>query len=133
MPGNLYFLNMDTGIHKAISHGYGNALIFTAVLTAAVTDLVPTPADALYFYDTDRLKNKLAAGKITPKQFWVKEAVGYYLYNPAWWLLFFGIMVAVGGDYKHKAKVGAAILGAGGVVTVIYKNIKKDNSLNQGI
>lgn len=119
---------MISEIKKATSNGYGNAILYTAILAAAVTDVIPTVADALFFYDSDRLKKKLNEKQITPNQYWTKTALGYYLYNPFWWLAFGGLMIVVGGDYKHKLKIGVAVLGGGAVVTVLYKNIKKDNS-----
>jgi hypothetical protein len=38
-------------------------------------------------------------------------------------------MVLTKGDVKQKAKVGLAIIGAGAVIGVLYRNVKKDTQL----
>jgi hypothetical protein len=50
----------------------------------------------------------------------------YYGLNPIWWSLVLGALVLTKGTYTSKLKVGLTIVGAGAVIGVLNKNIKKD-------
>lgn len=93
------------------------------------SDIIPTPADALYFSLQQKNKAKLESNKITPKQYWTKDAIYYYTLNPIWWGIILIALYSTKGDYTKKAKVGIGILAAGAVVGVLYKNIKKDEEI----
>ena len=101
-------------------------LIYVALLAAAAGDLIPTPADAWYFSAQSRLKQELEEGKITPKHYWVWDAIYYYSLNPLYWLILALIAYSINGDYHVKLKMILVILAGGLVVTAILKNIKKD-------
>lgn len=113
-------------VKEAVSSGHGNAIMIAAFTGLILSDIIPTPGDALYFWDQQRLKRKLNKGEITPKQFWAKNAAGYYLYNSAWWTLIFGLVMVMKGNYNQKAKIAIGLAGAGAVVAAIATNIKKD-------
>ena len=119
---------MVNEITKAVKAGNGTAVVYAAMAGLFLSDIIPTPADAVYFWAERRLKQKLNNNEITPKQYWVRDAVGYYLYNPLWWLLVIGVVVSVKGDYTKKIKIGIGLIGAGAVVAILYKNIKKDEA-----
>jgi len=102
------------------------ALLYAVEFGLILSDIIPTPADALYFYWQQKLKTKLQNGEITPKQYWIKETANYYALNPLWWSLVLGATILIKGDYKHKMKIGLGVIGAGAVVGIIYKNIQKD-------
>lgn len=113
-------------ISGAVKRGNGTAVVYAAMIGLFLSDIIPTPADALYFWQQRRLKEKLSAGVISAKQYWIADAAGYYLYNPLWWLLVIGVVVSIKGDYSKKMKVGLGLIGAGAVVAILYKNIKED-------
>jgi hypothetical protein len=117
------------GIGKVIDNGNGNAIIYTAVLAAIVANCMPTPADAIYFWRQSVDKDLLESGMITPKQYWIRDVSGYYLYTAAWYGLVFTILNATGGNYQTKSKILLALLSAGLVVGVVAKNIQKDEEL----
>ena len=116
-----------SNIKTAVSSGYGIAVLVAAMSGAIIGDILPTPGDALYFWDQQRLKKKLEAGQITSKQFWIKNAAGYYLYNSVWWAAVLGVVVLTKGDFDRKLKIGLGLVGVGAVGSIIYTNIKKDN------
>jgi len=120
---------MTNTIKSAISSGHGNAILYAGALGLLLSDIIPTPADALYFNLQQKNKARLESGEITPKQYWTRDVVTYYGLNPLWWSLVLGAMIYTKGDYTQKAKVGLGILAAGAVVAVIHKNIKKDEEL----
>jgi hypothetical protein len=120
---------MKDTIKSAISSGHGNAILYAGALGLLLSDILPTPADALYFNLQQKNKAKLEKGEITPKQYWTRDAVLYYGLNPIWWGIVLGGIYFTKGDYTQKAKVGVGLLAMGVVVAVLHKNIKKDEEL----
>ncbi len=116
-------------IKSALGNGDGNALIYTAVLSAMLANVIPTPADAIYFWRQGVDKEKLDKGEITPTQYWTRDVVGYYTYTALWYGLVLTIVASMGGTYQTKAKILLGTLGAGVVVGVVANNIKKDEKL----
>ena len=111
---------------KEIAKGGHTGVLYAGAIGLLLSDIIPTPADGLYFYAERKLKDKLESKLITPEQYWTRSALAYYGYNPIWWGLVLGAMVLTKGDYKQKAKVGLGIIGAGAVLGVIHKNIESD-------
>ena len=113
-------------ISKASEGRYANGVLYAGAVGLILSDIVPTPADALYFYSEKRLRDKWKAGEITPKQYWERTAMAYYLYNPIWWTLVLGALYYTKGDIKQKVKIGVGIVGIGAVIGVIYRNYTQD-------
>jgi hypothetical protein len=101
------------------------------MLGLALSDAIPTPADALYFYRQQKLRERFEKGEISPKTYWVDETLGYYGYNVAWWLLLFGVVSMVKGDFRKKMELAVGLVAAGAVVGVIGRNIRKDVELQK--
>lgn len=118
-------------IKSALGNGDGNALIYTAILSAMIANVVPTPADAIYFWRQGVDREKLDKGEITPTQYWTRDVVGYYTYTALWYGLVLTIVASMGGTYQTKAKILLGTLGAGIVVGVVANNIKKDEKLKR--
>jgi uncharacterized membrane protein YkvI len=116
-------------IKGALGNGDGNALIYTAILSAMIANVMPTPADAIYFWRQSVNKDKLESGEITPTQYWTRDVVGYYTYTALWYGLVLTIVASMGGTYQTKAKILLGTLGAGVVVGVVANNIKKDEKI----
>lgn len=117
---------MQDSIKLAISSGHGNAIVYAGALGLLLSDIIPTPADAIHFNLMQKQKRKLEKGEITPKQFWRNEAISYYALNPLWWSLVLGALYFTKGTYTTKAKVGLGIIAGGAVIGVLHNNIKKD-------
>jgi hypothetical protein len=122
---------MIKSIKSAVSSGHGNAILYAGAIGLLLSDVIPTPADGLYFSLMQKNKAKLQANEITPKQYWTRDAVLYYSLNPLWWSIILGAMIYTKGNYTKKAKVGLGILATGVVLSVLHKNIKKDEELMQ--
>lgn len=120
---------MKDTIKSAISSGHGNAILYAGAIGLLLSDVIPTPADALYFNLQQKNKAKLEKGDITPKQYWTRDAVLYYGLNPLWWSVVLATLYYTKGDYTTKAKVGIGLIAAGAVVAVLHKNIRKDEEL----
>jgi len=118
---------MELGISKAINDGNGNTIIYTALLAAIVSNCTPTVADGIYFNLQQRWEEEKETGKITPEQFWVYDAIGYYGVTASYYALLFLTMLALGNtSYSTKSKILLSIVGGGVVIGVIMKNAQKD-------
>ena len=92
-----------------------------------LSNIIPTPGDALYFYQKKRNIEKLNNKEISPTEFWTKDAVGYYFYNATWWALVLGGSMMLATDLKQpKFKMFVALTGLAAVGTVMYNNIKNN-------
>lgn len=113
----------------ASHNSHKTTTLYAVGLGLLLSDIIPTPADAIYFYKQRDNKQKLEEGKITPKQYWIKEALGYYGYNAIWWLSVLGVSYSFGKTYEQKRNLFVSLIVGGAVVGVIYRNIKKDEIL----
>ena len=112
---------------KSVSKSeYATAALYAGMIGLIASDIIPTPADALYFTIERNLRNKFMEKKITPKQYWAYETLSYYGLNPLYWALVLGITVSIKGPVTRKLYVASGIIGAGAVVGIIFSNIKKD-------
>jgi len=102
-------------------------LLLATGVGLVLSDIIPTPADALYFNLQQKWKAELEDGKITPNQYWTKDAAAYYGLNPIWWLGVLGATFLIGKTDKQRMGVFVTLLAGGVVIGVISKNIKKDN------
>ena len=118
---------MDLGIKKAIDNGDGNTLIYTALLASIFANAMPTVADGLYFNLQQKWEEEKETGKITPENFWAKDAIGYYGITASYYGLLLLTMVALGNtSYSTKSKILLSIVGGGIVIGVVMKNAQKD-------
>lgn len=117
---------MRDSIKSAFESGHGNAIIYAGALGLLVSDIIPTPADSVYFTMMQKNKRKLENKEITPKQYWTREAALYYGLNPIWWSIVLLSLYYTKGHYTNKLKVGLGLVSAGVVVSVLNKNIQKD-------
>jgi len=117
---------MKDTISSAIKSGHGNAIVYAGALGLLLSDIIPTPADAVYFRLEKMNKDNLQAGKITPKQYWTRDALYYYGLNPLWWSIVLGAVYYTKGNYTQKAKVGIGLIAGGLVFAVLSKNIRED-------
>lgn len=112
-----------------MENSHKTSLLYAVGVGLLLSDLIPTPADALFFYKERKNKEKLTKGEITPKQYWTRDALGYYGYNALWWSAVLGATMLIGKDYKQKRNILIGLVAGGLVVGVIAKNIKKDEEL----
>lgn len=117
---------MSNAIESAIKSGHGNAIVYATALGLIASDIIPTPADALYFEMEKKLRDKWTKGNISASKYWWYNAGIYYGLNPVWWALVMAAVIFTKGNYTKKAKVGIGIIGAGAVIAIIHKNIRQD-------
>lgn len=121
---------MISEISSAVKSDHGKAVLYAGALGLLLSDIIPTPADAIYFELQRKLRDKWKAGDISPQKYWTLSTAAYYGLNPLWWSLVLGIVVYTKGSVTQKAKIGIGIVGAGAVAAVIYKNIQRDIKKN---
>lgn len=102
------------------------SVLYGALFGAVIGDLWPTPGDALMFYLTRKWRDQWTTGELTSKQFWAREAAGYYLLNSGWWALVGLVTYLTPGDYHKKLQTLLLLAGGGAVFAVLFKNIQKD-------
>jgi hypothetical protein len=105
---------------------HANGVLYAGAVGLLLSNIIPTPADALYFHREKKLKEKWDNKEITPEKYWQKTATAYYVYKPVWWGLVISAMYFTKGDVKDKAKIGLMIVGAGAVLGIVYRNYTKD-------
>ena len=101
-------------------------LLYAVGIGLIASDLIPTPADSVYFWLQQRNKQLLNENKISPRQYWTREALSYYGLNPIYWSFLVGISVVAGKDYYQKRNIFLLLLAGGAVLGVLNSNIKKD-------
>lgn len=117
-------------IRNAVStQGAGEAVLYAGLIGLVLSDIIPTPADAVYFRSMKRNKDLLQSGRITAEQYWTRDAALYYGLNPLWWSLVLVAVVSFKGDVSSKLKLGIGLLGAGAVVGVLHRNIQEENGV----
>jgi len=117
------------GIGKVIDDGNGNAIIYTALIAAAIANTLPTPFDAIYFSRINKLERQFDAGEISAEKLEYHVAGEYYLWTSLWYLALFTGIYAFGGKYKNNARILLALVGGGLVLGAIQKNIEIDNEV----
>ena len=110
-----------------LNHEQKTTLLYALGTGLLLSDLIPTPADAFYFNYQRNNKQRLEEQKITPKQYWTKDAIGYYGFNALWWSSVLGASYFLGKNYYQKRNLMIGLIAGGVVLTVLHKNIQKDN------
>ena len=104
-------------------------ILFAVGLGLFLSDLIPTPADAVYFDYIRKNRIKLDQKIITPKKYWTNEAIAYYGFNAIWWAGVLGVSYALGKNYYSKRNIFLGLVAGGITIAVLNKNIKKDKEL----
>lgn len=122
---------MALGIKKVVDEGSGNALIYTALIAAALANALPTPLDPVYFLRMNKLQRDYDEKKISAEKLEWHVAGEYYLWTSLWYVALFGGVYAFGGKYKTNAKVVLSLAAAGLVVGVVNRNIRVNKQIEQ--
>ena len=113
-------------ILEATEGRHASGVLYAGAVGILLSNIIPTPAEALFYHTEKKLRNKWDNDEITAEKYWQKTASAYYLYKPVWWGIVISAMYFTKGDVKNKAKIGLIMVTAGAVVGIIYKNYTKD-------
>jgi hypothetical protein len=116
-----------------MTKGLNTNVLYGAIAGAILGDIIPTPGDALAFLMQRKLRDEWTKGNLSAKEYWAKQALYYYTFNAAWWGLVLLVVSQIKGDAKDKLKVALGMAGAGIVLGVILKNIRKDEKENLAV
>lgn len=108
-----------------------NQLLIAVGVGLILSDIIPTPADAVYFRLEQKNKAKLQSGEITPKQYWTRDALAYYGLNPIWWGAVLGVSLLTGKTFEQRRNILISLVAGGVVIGVLNQNIKRDVELAQ--
>jgi hypothetical protein len=122
---------MDLGIKKVVEDGNGNTLLYTALIAAAIANVLPTPFDGIYFRRVNTLQRKYDENKISPESLEWHIAGEYYLWTSLWYVTLFTGVYAFGGKYKTNAKILLAVAAGGLVLGAVNKNIEVNKELKK--
>ncbi len=112
---------------NSVSHSqFATGALYAGVIGLMVSDLIPTPADAVYFNSDKKLREKRESGTLTPEEYLEKSASNYYVYNAVWWGLVALTTFYTKGSTETKLMVLCSLIGGGAVASVLYTNVKKD-------
>jgi len=117
------------GLGQLIKDGHGNTLIYTALIAACLSNIIPTPADYLFFRKTNELERAFDAGEISAEKAEIGVTLGYYGYTTLWYAVLFLGVYSFGGTYKNNARVLLGLLASGLVIGAVAKNIQADESI----
>jgi len=113
-------------VKSGLKSNESKAVLYAGLIGLIISDIIPTPADAIAFNIERKLRDAWKKGEITPSQYWRKKTIVYFSLNPIWWSLVALITINTKGDSEKKIKTLGWLIGGGALVSVIYKNIKKD-------
>lgn len=122
---------MDLGIKKVVDEGNGNTIIYTALIAAAIANVLPTPFDAIYFRRVNSLQRDYDENKISPESLEWHIAGEYYLWTSLWYVTLFTGVYAFGGKYKTNARILLAVAAGGLVLGAVNKNIEVNKQLKK--
>lgn len=113
-------------MENILKNKHAIAILYGGLIGAIAGEILPTPSDPIDFYLERKWRIELEEGKITPKKYWNMIAAKYYLLDATWWTIVFGTAILVKGDIKRKAMVVGGLIGAGAAVSILSKNIRRD-------
>lgn len=122
---------MNLGIQNVIKNGNGNTLIYTALLSAAIANTLPTPFDGIYFRRVNQLRIDYDAKKISAEKMETSIALEYYLWTSLWYVALFGGIYAFGGKYHNNARLLLILAGGGLVIGSVQKNIERTKEIEK--
>jgi hypothetical protein len=122
---------MDLGIKKVVDEGNGNTIIYTALIAAAIANVLPTPFDGIYFRRVNTLQRKYDEDKISPESLEWHIAGEYYLWTSLWYATLFTGVYAFGGKYKTNARILLTLAAGGLVLGAVNKNIQVNKELKK--
>lgn len=111
---------------ELIKSNHSLGALYLGLSVAVIADMLPHPMDAVYFNYQRKNRDKFIRKEITPRQYWIRSVASYYLSDAIWWAFLLGVAIVVKGGAKEKLVVVGSIIGAGAVIAIINKNIKKD-------
>jgi hypothetical protein len=120
---------MDLGINKVINEGNGNTIIYTALISAAVANFLPTVADSIYFKRVNKLERDFDAGLISAEKLEWHVAGEYYVWTALYYSVLFAGIYSFGGKYKNNVRALLAVAAAGLVIGAVQKNIEVDKAI----
>jgi hypothetical protein len=122
---------MNLGIQDVIKNGNGNTLIYTALLSGAIANSLPTPFDGIYFRRINQLKIDYDNKKISAEKMENHIALEYYLWTSLWYVTLFTGLYAFGGKYHNNARILLLLVGGGLVIGSVQKNIERDKEIEK--
>lgn len=105
---------------------HSDGVLYAGAVGIILSDIIPTPAEAVFYYREKVLRKKWEDGKITPQQYYRGSYQSLHLSKSIWWIGVLAAMYFRKGDTNQKAMFGLALVGGGAVAGMVYKMMRKD-------
>lgn len=119
-------MSVVSNIKDTVGGSHATGALYLVMLTFIIGDILPTPADSAFFIYSRKLREDYLSEKITPKEYWTRIGISYYLFSAVWWILVFGVIIAIKGNVDTKFKVLLAIISGGILISVLHNLAIKD-------
>jgi hypothetical protein len=113
-------------ILKSSEGRHSDGVLYAGAVGIILSDIIPTPAEAVFYYRERDLKQKWEEGKITPQQYYRGSYKSLHIAKSLWWIGVLGAMYFKKGTTQKKAMFGLALVGGGAIAGIIYRNMRKD-------
>lgn len=112
---------------SSLTHGKdATAGLYALLIGMSLGNLCPSVSDGIFFRVERNLRQKYKNGVLTPRQFYVRNTLAYYLIPFTYWAALALVIFNIKGDYHKKLKISVAAIGAGVVVGIILKMVQSD-------
>ena len=105
---------------------HSDGVLYAGAVGIILSDIIPTPAEAMFHYREKNLRKKWEDGKITPQQYYRGSYQSLHLSKSIWWIGILAAMYFKKGNTNQKAMFGLALVGGGAVAGIIYKMMNKN-------
>lgn len=105
---------------------HSNGVLYAGAVGIILSDIIPTPAEAVFYYREKNLREKWEEGKITPEQYFRGSYQSLHYSKSIWWIGVLGAMYFKKGNTNQKAMFGLALVGGGAIAGMVYKMMRKD-------
>lgn len=114
---------------KGVSQSqYATGALYAGLIGLALSDLIPTPADAFYFRENRKLASQVKLGQLDIEDYLEKNANAYYLYNSGWYALVVLATIYTQGGIENKAFTLGAMIAGGAIASYLITNIHKQQA-----
>lgn len=105
---------------------HSDGVLYAGAVGIILSNIIPTPAEAVFYYREKSLKKQLEEGKISPEAYYRGNYRSLHYSKSIWWIGILAAMYFHKGNTQNKAMFGLALVGGGAVAGLVYKMMRKD-------
>lgn len=105
---------------------HSDGVLYAGAVGIILSDFIPTPAEAAFYYREKNLREKWEAGNITSEKYYNGSYQSLHISKYIWWIGVLSAIYFYKGNTNEKAKFGLILVGAGAITGIIFKMMRKD-------